>query len=66
MLSSLLGLDVGDVVSLGTETDQSLPLRVDGRHLADVRPARVGNDVACQVVATAVDGPLSNNSGGSL
>lgn len=63
---TVLGLDVGDVVSLGTETDQSLPLRVDGRHLADVRPARVGNDVACQVVATAVDGPLSNNSGGSL
>lgn len=72
----ILGLDVGDVITLDTHPDQPLPLRVDGRRFADVLPARAGGDVACQVVATAIDGvaathpvpsrPASSGPGGLL
>lgn len=63
----ILGLDVGDVIGLGTDPDHPLPLRVDGLHLADVRPARSGNDVACQVVSTAVgDSTAPHHHGGLL
>ncbi|MFN8051646.1 MAG: FliM/FliN family flagellar motor C-terminal domain-containing protein [Acidimicrobiales bacterium] len=51
---TVLALGVGDVVKLGYGTDQPLPLHVDGHHLADVRPARAGTEVACQVVATTL------------
>ncbi len=57
----ILALDVGDVIGLGADPDAVLPLRVDGLHLADVRPARAGSDVACQIVSTAVT--TSRNSG---
>jgi len=63
----ILGLDVGDVIGLGTHPDHPLPLRVDGMHLADVRPARSGNDVACQVVSTTIGGSTSpHHHGGHL
>lgn len=48
----ILGLDVGDILELVTTPDTPLPLSVDGLHLADVRPAIVAGDVACQVVRT--------------
>lgn len=51
----IIGLDIGDVIGLGTHPDDPLPLRVDGRRIADVLPARAGGDVACQVVSTAID-----------
>ena len=57
----ILALDVGDVIGLGADPDAVLPLRVDGLHLADVRPARAGSDVACQIVSTAIT--TSRNSG---
>lgn len=49
---TVLRLDVGDVLGLGHGTDDPLPMQVDGLHLADVRPARAGDELACQVVAT--------------
>lgn len=64
----ILALDVGDVIGLGTDPDQPLPLRVDGHHLADVRPARAGGDVACQIVSTAITRPHPHSTapGGQL
>lgn len=64
---TILGLDVGDVIGLGTDPERPLPLRVDGHHLADVRPARVGGDVVCQVVSTVVQStaPAPSRSGSS-
>lgn len=50
----ILRLGIGDVLPLGLPTDHPLPLDIDGRHLADVRPARVGDQLACQVVRTAL------------
>lgn len=66
----ILALDVGDVIGLGSSTDQPLPLRIGQRQFATVLPARAGGDVACQVVATAFDaaGPheFHPDLGGSL
>lgn len=50
--TTVLRLDVGDVLRLHHGTDEPLPLQVDGLHLADVRPARAGEELACQVVST--------------
>jgi hypothetical protein len=52
----ILSLGVGDVIALGLPADAALPLEVDGHHLADVRPARAGAELACQVVSTVVGG----------
>lgn len=49
---TVLRLGVGDVLGLSHGTDDPLPMQVDGLHLADVRPARAGDELACQVVAT--------------
>jgi len=69
----VLALDVGDIISLRMTPDSALPLFVDERRLAEVRPARSGTQVACQVVSTFRDGtpdssatPDSHTFGGSL
>ena len=54
----VLALGIGDVVGLGYSTGEPLPLRVDGTHLADVRPARSGTELACQVVSTTVSSAM--------
>lgn len=62
---TVLGLDVGDVVSLGYSTDALLSLSVDGVPLGTVRPARSGSGLSCQVVTT-VQSVSSSSSGGVL
>lgn len=61
---TVLGLDIGDVVSLGYSTDALLSLTVDGVPLGTVRPARSGSGLSCQVVTTVHS--VSSLSGGVL
>ncbi|NLA34335.1 MAG: hypothetical protein GX868_01460 [Actinobacteria bacterium] len=69
----LMALDVGDVLPLRTSPDSPLPLFVDSKRFATVRPARSGTQVACKVVDTfspvgdaTASADLSSSHGGSL
>lgn len=48
----LMTLDVGDVIPLRAAPDSPLPLYVDSKRFATVRPARSGTQVACRIVET--------------
>jgi flagellar motor switch protein FliM len=50
--SDVLTLKIGDVVPLGTPQGGTLDLVIDGLRVALVRPARNGDGLACQVVAS--------------
>ncbi|MEZ5321068.1 MAG: FliM/FliN family flagellar motor switch protein [Microthrixaceae bacterium] len=50
----LLALAVGDVIGLRHGIGRPLALTVDGIRVAEVRPARAGDEVACQVLTTVI------------
>ena len=69
----LMSLDVGDVIPLRVSPESPLPLFVDAKRFAAVRPARSGTQVACKVVDTFppagdanTSADLSSPHGGSL
>ena len=49
---TVLGVGIGDVINLGLSTDELLSLRVEDLLFGNVRPARSGLGLACQVVST--------------